>query len=200
MKKLAISIVFTSLAANLLSANTSGFYGGVSLGKSKTDLYTTVQSGASIDEKGTSYGAFLGYNINKYFATELNYNKFASADLNFNAGGQFTVDGYTFNPTVDGKTEVNVQSLGLSVIAKYPLHDYVIPYAKIGIQRYEHESKTSTSIATVKTNTKDSDKYYGYGMESNISSNFSTRISYEKFSMDEETDVENYALSLIYKF
>lgn len=48
---------------------------------------------------------FLGYNINKYFATELNYNKFASADLNFNAGGQFTVDGYTFNPTVDGKTE-----------------------------------------------------------------------------------------------
>lgn len=200
MKKIIISMALAGLTASLLSANTSGFYGGISVGNSKTDLYASIQSGGSLDEKGTSYGAFFGYNINKYFATELNYNKFATADLNFRAGGQFTVDGYTFNPGVDGKTEVDVQSLGLSIIAKYPLHNYVVPYAKIGLQRYEHESVTSTSITTVKTNTKDTDKYHGFGIESNISKNFATRVSYENFSMDDETDVENYAFSLIYKF
>lgn len=200
MKRIILSLALAGLSASALSASTNGFYAGASLGKSETNLYTTVQSGASLDEKGTSYGAFIGYNINKYFATELNYNKFATADLDFRAGGQFTMDGYTFNPAVDGSVDVDVQSLGLSLIAKYPIHNYVVPYAKIGLQRYEHESVTKTQIATVKTNVKDTDTYHGFGVESNISKNFATRVSYEEFSMNDETDIKNYAFSLIYKF
>ena len=110
------------------------------------------------------------------------------------------MDGYTFNPSVGGSVDVDVQSLGLSLIAKYPIHNYVVPYAKIGLQRYEHESLTRTQNASVKTNTKDNDTYHGFGMESNISKNFATRVSFDEYSMNEETDIKNYAFSLIYKF
>ncbi len=200
MKRVILSIVLAGITTSVFAANTNGFYVGASLGQSETDLYTTVQSGASLDEKGPSYGAFIGFNINKYFATELNYNKFAKADLDFRAGSQFTMDGYTFNPGVGGSVDVDVQSLGLSLIAKYPIHNYVVPYAKIGLQRYEHESLTRTQNASVKTNTKDNDTYHGFGIESNISKNFATRVSYDEYSMNEETDIKNYAFSLIYKF
>lgn len=199
MKKMFVSMALIGAVASTAFANT-GFYSGLNLGQSQTDLYTTVSSGASLDEKGTSFGVFAGYNFNKYLAAEMNYNKFGTAKLDFNAGSQFTVDGYTFNPAVNGKTEVDVQSLGLSIIAKYPLHEYAVPYVKFGFQRYEHESKTVTPIGSAKTNVKDNDKYYGFGLESNLSKNYATRISYEKFSMNEETDIKNYSVSFVYKF
>ena len=47
MKRVILSIVLAGITTSVFAANTNGFYVGASLGQSETDLYTTVQSGAS---------------------------------------------------------------------------------------------------------------------------------------------------------
>lgn len=199
MKKILLSLTATSLLATGLFAS-SGPYVGVNLGMSDTDTSTTVQSGASLDESATSYGVFAGFSFNDYLAAEVNYNDFGKAKLGFSAGDRFTIDGYSFAPTVDGDMSVDAKSLGISGIVKYPLHKYITPYAKFGIQRYEITSVAETTVGYAKTNINDYDIYYGVGFQSDITSNFAARISYDMYNMDDEVDISNYSMSLIYKF
>ena len=198
MKKFLLSAVASSVIATGLFAN--GLYVGIGSGQSDSDLNTSVQSGASLDEKDTSYQAFVGYSFNDFIAVEANYNDFGESTLDFDSNGQFTVDGYTFNPGVDGRVKTKTKAYGISAVASYPLHKYFVPFAKFGIQRYKISATSETTIGYDKTKLDGYDYNYGVGFNSNINDNFATRVSYEKFEMEDNLDVENLAFSLIYKF
>lgn len=173
MKKFLISLAaVTTLSTALFASN--GFYAGASIGKSSnTDSY---------DEKGASYGAIIGYDMTQNLGVEFNYN-------NFSKGEKKTgLPGLNF--------EKSIQSIGAAVVVKYPFADYVIPYGKLGYQRYDIEVEIGGTTKKV----SDSDVYYGGGIQSNITEHFSTRLSFDRYMMNSDLNISNYSFALLYRF
>lgn len=100
-------VAVSSQAAEPVSSQAaeSPLYGGVDMGITRLDGAHTQ----------TSYGTFLGYNLNKNFAVEANYRRLYSLDIN-------------------GYGHKNDQ-LGLSVIGSLPVTDTLSVYGRVGVNR-----------------------------------------------------------------
>lgn len=96
----------------------------------------------SVDEGGPSWGAVLGYNVNKYFALELQYMQFADSILTFDSSGQisynltsptvlshtsaYSLSGKFYVPVGGDKTHLRAfAAVGFGVVTRTdPLADY----------------------------------------------------------------------------
>lgn len=200
MKKQIIIGLLTAVISSSAIAAESGFYVGAGLGQSAYDTGITNVVGASLDEKDTTHGAFIGYDINKFFGVEVAYNDLGKSELKFNAGDSYSIGVLNATATNTGNMSLKAKSIGISAIAKYPVHQYFQPFIKGGFHRYTYEASITSGITSESIKESGTDTTYGFGIESKISANFIARISYDNYSFEEENDVKSTTFSIIYKF
>jgi hypothetical protein len=106
IKQIIAAAALAVVAASSHAGEPGSFYGGVDAGVTRLDWGDHTQA---------SYGAFLGYNINKNFAVEANYRRLYAYDV------------YGYGHKSD--------QAGLSLVATQPLTDSLSVYGRIGVNR-----------------------------------------------------------------
>ena len=180
----------------VVSANAAdtdkNWYVGASYGATKTDMGVSSTTGtASLDKKDKGYKVYAGYKYNKYISTEVFYTDLGKANLSGNNGDQFTAKGTLYEFTANNaKVESDTQSFGIAALVTYPLHKYIEPFAKLGIQRWNYELNASSST-TASENLKDDgvDIMYGAGINFPITNYLTIRTEYEVYDID-GTDID----------
>jgi OmpA-OmpF porin, OOP family len=179
MKLLKIAAACLLVAsANLAHADDDrGFYAGAGIGRARQDYFV-------FNGDDTAYRLFGGYSFNRYFAVEAGYLE------NGKIGDQF------------GANYLIIETSGFyaSGLAKLPIGDYIVPFAKIGGYIHDDDATLVNGAQVLATDTySDTDFIFGGGLEFNLGSNFRMRAEYEKVNLpDSAFDIVS--LSATYKF
>jgi opacity protein-like surface antigen len=162
LKKIAAAAALALVASSSFAAAPTAFYGGLDVGSSKIDAF---------DDSETSYGAFLGYGFNRFFAVELGYRELGKFDV---VGGN-----------------VKAKQTHLSVIGSYPLNNRLDLYGRLGYSNLD----ASSSSPYVSVDAEDGG-LYGVGLNYNFTPQLSGRIEAQKPS----SDSTNYSVGVVWKF
>jgi OOP family OmpA-OmpF porin len=162
-KKIAAAAVLATLAASSFAA-TPGIYAGVDVGSTKID--------DSDFGRESSFGAFVGYDLNPNIAIEAGYRRL----------GAWKMQG----------ASVDLDQAALSVIGKVPLNNQFNIYARLGYNRLD----ASAHISNVSASESTSKVLYGLGLGYNFSSNIAGRLEVQKPS----SDSTNVSVGLVYSF
>lgn len=199
MKKILFSgLALAALSTTAFAATNIYFGGGIGYSDNNTGI-TNIRGG-DLDEKDKSYQFLVGVDINKYIGFETAYNDFGEATYDFSNGDSFQLDSYNYTALSDGKITTEAKTLGISIVMKYPLNRYIIPFVKGGYHAYEYRATTITQLGSSNSKSSGSDYHYGTGIESQISKNITTRLAYDNYALDKEKDLSNISCSIIFKF
>lgn len=158
-KKIAAAAALTVLASSAFAAPT-GFYGGVDLGSTRADVL-------DLDSSKVSYGAFLGYGLNENIGFELGYRRLGQWDDAFGAGNDATIN-----------------QTHLSVVASLPLKDQFSVFARVGYNKLNGASETSSGAL------------YGVGVGYDFNQSLFGRVEVQKPT----NNINNIGVSVGYKF
>ena len=195
------------MAAPAMAQDTSLWYGGASLGQSKTGtdanaLTTGLLPGVSAassttDEKGTAYKLFGGYQFNRNFAIE---------------GGYFNLGKNGFDaataPAGNLTGETKVQGVNLDLVGTLPLTERLSALARIGAHHAWSKSTFSGSgaAAGVPGSSKRDDSGYqmGLGMQYELNPSMWVRGEIERYrtkdAVGQRTNVDLVTVSLVFPF
>lgn len=182
MKKIAVVLLLSAIAAPAFSAN-EGYYAGINVGRSNTD--SNIGATVLTKTNDTSYGVLLGYQFNQNFAVEAQY-----TDLgNFEA------------TPVTGKNDV----FALSVVGIVPLANAFSLYAKLGYA--DTRSSLSNNFAPSSGKNR-SDVTYGVGAEYDVTPAVGLRLGWDQYGAaltdgsgnTQNYKVSNWNLGAIFKF
>jgi long-subunit fatty acid transport protein len=163
LKKFAAAAALALVASSSFAAAPTAFYGGLDVGSTKIDDF---------DQNKTSFGGFLGYGFNQFFAVELGYRYL----------GKFDVFG----------TDVKAKQTHLSLVGSYPLNAQFDVYGRLGYNNLRAEAKAGGI-----TYGDDTDGgLYGIGLNYNFNSQLSGRFEVQKPS----SDSTNYSVGVVWKF
>jgi OOP family OmpA-OmpF porin len=162
-KKFAAAAVLATLAASSFAA-TPGIYAGLDVGSTKID-----DSGLGSE---TSYGAFVGYDLNPNFAIEGGYRRL----------GAWKVSG----------ADLDLDQAAVSLIGKVPLNNQFNIFARLGYNRLDASAHVSNITASEST----SKVLYGLGLGYNFGGNLAGRLEVQKPS----SDSTNVSIGLVYSF
>jgi len=162
-KKLAVAAAFALTASSSFAAAPTAFYGGLDVGATKIDDF---------DSTKTSFGGFLGYGFNQFFAVELGYRQLGKYDF-------YGVD-------------VKAKQTHLSLVGSYPLNAQLDVYGRIGYNNLRAEASYGNITAGEDTDTG----LYGIGLNYNFTPAISGRIEVQKPS----SDTTNYSAGVVFKF
>ncbi|MDP1895523.1 MAG: OmpA family protein [Hydrogenophaga sp.] len=197
----------TFLAVPALAQDTSHYYGGVSVGQSKTQtdaagLTLGLLPGVGVlnsttDEKDTAYKLFGGYQFNRNIALE---------------GGYFDLGKNSFNAnTVPAGTlagESRVHGLNLDLVGTLPFTERFSALARVGVQHAWSKSTASGTGAgaLVAPNSKhnDSGAKVGFGLQYEMSPAVWIRGEVERYriknAVGQRNNVDVATLSLVFPF
>ena len=163
LKKIAAAAALALVASSSFAAAPTAFYGGLDVGSTKIDDF---------DQDKTSFGGFLGYGFNQFFAVELGYRYL----------GKFDVFG----------TDVKAKQTHLSLVGSYPLNAQFDVYGRLGYNNLRAEAKANGI-----TYGDDTDGgLYGIGLNYNFNPQLSGRFEVQKPS----SDSTNYSVGVVWKF
>ncbi|HEX5805451.1 MAG TPA: outer membrane beta-barrel protein, partial [Macromonas sp.] len=194
-------------AAPALAQDTSHYYGGVSVGQSKTDMNApgitagllpgvTALSTTS-DEKDTAYKLFGGYQFNRHFAVEGGY---------FNLGkSSFTANTFPAG-TLAGETKVH--GLNLDLVGTLPLTERLSAQARIGAQhawsRHNFSGTGAAAAAAGSNKRNDGNLKVGLGMQYEMTPSVWVRADVERYrikdAVGQRNNVTVASLSLVFPF
>ena len=158
-KKIAAGAALTLLASAAFAAPV-GFYGGVDAGATRADTL-------NLDSSKASYGAFVGYGVNDNIGVELGYRRLGQWNDAFGPGNDATIN-----------------QTHLSVVASVPLKDQFSVYGRIGYNKLNGASETSSGAL------------YGIGVGYDFNQRVFGRVEVQKPT----NDVNNLGFSVGYKF
>lgn len=151
IKHIIAAAALAAVAASSQAGEPGTMYGGADLG------VTRLGPG---DHSQTSYGAFLGYNLNKNFALEANYRRLYSMNV------------YGYGSKGD--------QAALSLIASQPLTESLSLYGRIGVSRLK---ETFTDGPNKYTN--DSTRLLpGFGLSYKITEKVQARVEVQRPGRD----------------
>ena len=159
IKKIAATAALSLLASAAFAAPV-GLYGGVDAGTTRAD-------NLNLDSSKASYGAFLGYGVNDNIGVELGYTRLGQWNDAFGPGNDATIN----------QTQV-------SVVASLPLKDNFSVYSRIGYNKLNGASDTSSGAL------------YGLGVGYDFNQNVFGRVEVQKPT----NNVNNLGFSVGYKF
>jgi hypothetical protein len=163
LKKIAAAAALALLASSSFAATPTAFYGGLDVGSTKIDGF---------DDNKTSFGGFLGYGFNQFFAVELGYRQLGKWDF--------------------GGADLKAKQTHLSVIGAYPLNAQLDLYGRLGYNNLRAEASAGNV-----TYGEDTDGgLYGIGLNYNFTPQLSGRIEAQKPS----SDSTNYSIGVVWKF
>ncbi len=204
---LGIASLGALIAVPALAQDTSHYYGGVSVGQSKTEIDANgVTSGllpgvsaasSSTDEKDTAYKLFGGYQFNRNLAIE---------------GGYFNLGNNSFNAvtspagTLAGETKA--QGLNLDLVGTLPLTERLSALARIGAHHIWSKSTISGSgaAAAVAGSSKRDDSGYkvGLGLQYELNPAMWIRGELERYRVEaavgQRANVDLLSVSLVFPF
>lgn len=142
----------------LNSANAQDFYAGIHVGSSDFD-------GSQFGESESGWGAYLGFDLGRYFGVELSY-----------------TDYQEFNSRVSGQLQPNPVAISLSGIVKYPIFDQLEIYAKAGYANIDSDIDSSNPFYIGSRD--ESNPVYGVGFNYLFSENWEVRVGAERTDLD----------------
>ena len=163
LKKIAAAAALALVASSSFAAAPTAFYGGLDLGSTKIDDF---------DQDKASFGGFLGYGFNQFFAVELGYRYL----------GKFDVFG----------TDIKAKQTHLSVVGSYPLNAQLDLYGRLGYNKV----RAKVSALGRSGDADDDGGLYGIGLNYNFAPNLSGRIEAQKPT----SDITNYSASIVWQF
>ena len=167
-KKIAATTVLIITSSSAFAAEPNSFYAGVDLGRTKID---------DIRGRGTSAGAFVGYNVLPNVAIEAGYRRLASLD-------------YTVAPGINGDIDLNQASL--SAVGTLPLSNGFSLLGRLGYSHVEEDNK----VLGRGFKTSDSNGIVGVGVGYAFTPAISARLEFQKPS----SDSQNVSIGLAYQF
>lgn len=206
---LGAALVFAFSATPVAFAADKGFYGIVELGQSEVDI--SAPAGVSVDNKDTSYSLGAGYRFNDYVSVEGGY-----LDLGeVSASGSGTLSGtYYGTPfTATGTFSAQSDAKGWFLGPKFtlPLSKQMDLYGKVGYYFWDSDT-TATFTGSVtfggvtysgggsaKVTDSGDDPYYGLGLAYRFTDRIGIQAGFTRYSV-QDTDVDNLALGLTFKF
>lgn len=198
MKKstlIALTVAAAFSTSQSFAADTSNYF-GVSYGQTTVDTGVTVGT-AILDDEDTGFKIFAGHNLNDSMAIEVHYADLGEATLSGNSGDTFSIEGSAFVFTANNaRIAVAATSIGAAGIYKLATNSSVVPFAKLGLHRWEIDTTVSgaSSVATVSDDGVDI--FFGLGADISITESMSIRAEYESYDVDGD-DVDNISIGLI---
>lgn len=204
---LGIASLGALIAVPALAQDTSHYYGGVSVGQSKTEIDANgVTSGllpgvsaasSSTDEKDTAYKLFGGYQFNRNLAIE---------------GGYFNLGNNSFNAvtspagTLAGETKA--QGLNLDLVGTLPLTERLSALARIGAHHTWSKSTfsgTGAAAAVAGSSKRDDGGYkVGLGLQYELNPSMWIRGELERYrvkdAVGQRANVDLLSVSLVFPF
>lgn len=186
----------------------SYYYWGAGVGQSRLRIddrrITETLAASSLtvnaighDERHVGYKAFVGYQFNRYFGSEIGF-----FDL-----GKF---GYTASTTPAGtlNSSFRVQGGNIGIIGTLPLTQNFSLLARVGAQYARTRSNVSGSGAVVVSDARPSDREsnlkVGLGMQYEVSPSFLLRAEAERFRVSDAVGnnprVAMYSVSAVFPF
>jgi OmpA-OmpF porin, OOP family len=142
-------------------------------------------SDGTVDNTDTTYGARLGYEINKNFALELGY-----AFL-----GKYPFSGFVGSTQVTGSAKVN--SVDVSAVGMLPFTPEITGYARLGVARTQRKANANTNLLTADETQTDTEAAYALGARYNFSKAWAL---YGEWSSASSSKVNNYTLGATFWF
>lgn len=202
---LALLASFTTLPA---SAQDSYYYGGIKAGEAhgkfdvdriSSSLLGSTPRATTLgrDDKDTTYGAFMGYQMNRYLGVEAGF--FSLGRFGYNAS---TVPA----GSLDG--QIRIQGGSLDLVGTMPLTDRLSVIGRIGgTYARSRATFTGTGAASgVQSNTSDREVNgkYGAGLQYEFSPAFMVRGEAERLRLSDAAgshgNVNLYTVSLVFPF
>jgi OOP family OmpA-OmpF porin len=207
LRLLALASLGALIAAPALAQDTSHYYGGVSVGQSKTEVDAngvtrSVLPGVSAasstnDEKDTAYKLFGGYQFNRNLAIE---------------GGYFNLGNNSFNAvtspagTLAGETKA--QGLNLDLVGTLPLTERLSALARIGAHHTWSKSTfsgTGAAAAVAGSSKRDDGGYkVGLGLQYELNPSMWIRGELERYrvkdAVGQRANVDLLSVSLVFPF
>jgi opacity protein-like surface antigen len=170
-KKFAAAAALALVASSSFAAAPTAFYGGLDVGSTKIDDF---------DSTKTSFGGFVGYGFNQFFAVEAGYRQL----------GKYDFDVFANNRVYEAN--VKAKQTHLSVIGSYPLNERFDVYGRLGYNKL----RAKVSVLGQDAGADDEKALYGIGLNYNFAPNLSGRIEAQKPS----SDITNYSVSVVWQF
>jgi predicted porin len=166
-KQLAAAAAFALVASSSFAAAPTAFYGGVDVGSTKID---------DLDTKA-SFGGFLGYGFNPFFAVEVGYRQLGNYDV-YVGNGQ--------------SVDLKAKQTHVSLVGTYPLSPQIDVYGRLGYNKLRAEAKYGNFSYG-----EDTDKaLYGIGLNYSFTPAIVGRVEVQKPSSDTTT----YNVGVAFKF
>jgi OOP family OmpA-OmpF porin len=200
---LALASLGALLAAPALAQDTSHYYGGVSVGQSKTEvdaagvtaalLPGAAVSSSTTDEKDTAYKLFGGYQFNRNIAIE---------------GGYFNLGEHSFNAIVPGGNfsgRTKVEGLNLDLVGTLPMTERFSVIGRIGAQQaWSKSSFGGTAAAASSSKRNDANLKVGLGAQYELSPSMWIRGEIERYrikdAVGQRQNVDVASVSLVFPF
>ena len=180
MKRTLIAVALFCLLIPAAHAGTGMV--GISAGQSSVE---TDIGGAGFDADDTGWKAFGGYNLMKYFGVEGGYTDMGSMEQS--------------DATTDLTT--NVDAFSLYARGILPLGKKVELFGKIGYVFWDAEIEMSSPVfGSGSASTSGNDLAFGAGAAFKIVEKFEIRLEYERFTIDDSTDVDFGSIGFAYRF
>ena len=187
------SVTLVALASPAQAANADGLYLGVGTGFSSlknddSDVGDFIESGSDdfdVDDDDNVYKAFVGYEYNRYFATEAFYADLGKVELKGNGVSN---------------TDLESKAYGLSLVGKLPITDWFELFAKAGMAKWETDVDGHLGNASVDLDDNDGiDPVYGAGAQLNFHP-LLLRAEYERYDFDSDYEVDSFTASVGWQF
>jgi OmpA-OmpF porin, OOP family len=167
--------LFCSFATTAAFAATSenpgtGVYVSGAIGQSQFDLKGPGVSGFNVDNRNTSGGVGVGYNITKNVGVEVGYADFGKAKVSSQ-----------LSPNLSG--DVRAKATHASAIGTVPLSPEMFVYGRLGVSRTDREA----GVAGVDAADKKTEAIYGVGGGYNFTKNLAGTVEWQKL---DNTDVQ----------
>jgi len=206
LQLMCVAGLSTFLALPAMAQDTSHYYGGLSVGQSKTQvdaagltsglLPNAVFQDGTTDEKDTSYKLFGGYQFNRNIALE---------------GGFFDLGKNSFSSNIVGGTlagESKVRGLNLDLVGTLPITERFSALARVGVQHAWTKSTASGTRegAGVAPSSKHngSGAKVGFGLQYEMSPAVWIRGEVERYriknAVSQRTNVDVATVSLVFPF
>ena len=187
------SVSLIALAPPAQAANADGLYLGVGTGFSSlknddSDVGDFIESGSDdfdVDDDDNVYKAFVGYEYNRYFATEAFYADLGKVELKGNGVSN---------------TDLESKAYGLSLVGKLPITDWFELFAKAGMAKWETDVDGHLGNASVDLDDNDGiDPVYGAGAQLNFHP-LLLRAEYERYDFDSDYEMDSFTASVGWQF
>ncbi|MBL4763057.1 MAG: porin family protein [Gammaproteobacteria bacterium] len=201
MKKstlIALAVTTALSTSQSFAADTSNYF-GVSYGQTTVDTGVTAGS-AILDDEDTGFKIFAGHNLNDSMAIEVHYADLGEATLSGNSGDTFSISGTAYAFTVNNaKVAVAATSIGAAGVYKFTTNSSVVPFAKLGLHRWEIDATVSGGSSFASATDDGVDIFFGFGADVAVNEKISIRAEYESYDVDGD-DVDNISIGLVANF